>query len=75
MTKKLIYAQNKFLGKCPICGRPLKKMKDVNILRCTNQVCPGVTRHKQGESFQEPYYRILDDKGMRIYNHLFKNNL
>ena len=69
MTKRqqeLLIAQNKFLGKCPICGTRLKKKDGINILCCTNSFCAGVN----GESF----YKILSDKKMKAYYRLFKNN-
>lgn len=69
MTKKqkeLLIAQNKFLGKCPICGQRLKKMDGVNILHCTNTHCQGVNG--------EMYYKLLSDKRMKAFNRLFKNN-
>lgn len=70
-NNKLYFARQNFLGKCPVCGKTLRKVDGVNILRCENTCCNGVTVRHNGESAQEPYYRILNSKGMRIYEHLF----
>lgn len=70
-NNRLYFARQKFLGKCPVCGKTLKKVDGVNILRCDNAVCSGVTVRRNGESSQEPYYRMLNDRGMEIYEHLF----
>ena len=70
-NNRLYFARQKFLGKCPVCGKTLKKADGVNILRCDNAVCSGVTVRRNGESSQEPYYRMLNDKNMEIYEHLF----
>ena len=70
-NNRLYFARQKFLGKCPVCGKTLKKVDGVNILRCNNAACSGVTVRRNGESSQEPYYRMLNDRGMEIYEHLF----
>lgn len=70
-NNRLYFARQKFLGKCPVCGKTLKKVDGVNILRCNNVVCAGVTVRRNGEASQEPYYRMLNDRGMEIYEHLF----
>lgn len=77
MTKRereLLIAQNKFLGKCPVCGQRLKKMDGVNILRCENNFCSGVELHRNGEVHREPYYKIMSDRRIKAYNRLFKTN-
>lgn len=68
LTKK----QRKFLGTCPICGQGLKKINGVNVLRCENTSCKGKKKFSHGEIFYEPYIRILNDRGVEIYDHLFK---
>ena len=70
-NNRLYFARQKFLGKCSVCGKTLKKVDGVNLLRCDNAVCSGVTVRRNGESSQEPYYRMLNDRGMEIYEHLF----
>lgn len=74
MNIKLYNAQRKFLGKCPVCGTPLKKVKDVNLLRCENPQCEGVRKYSRGKNYYTPYCRFLGEKGMNIYNHLFENS-
>ncbi len=70
--KEILIAQNKFLGVCPVCGQRLRKVPDVNILRCENNFCKGVPSPSTPGSY-EPFYRILSDKAMKTYGYLFKN--
>lgn len=70
--KELLIAQNKFLGKCPVCGQKLKKVDGVNLLRCENSYCKGVKVYKSGIPHFEPYIRILNDRRMKAYDRLFK---
>lgn len=73
MTKRnLRIAQNRFLGVCPCCGQPLKKMENVNILRCENKFCNGVASRKSPTG-REPYVKLLSSKAMKTYDRLFKN--
>lgn len=75
MSKKeqeLLIARNKFLGKCPLCGQKLHKVDDVNLLRCENSFCRGMEVYQDGIPHYEPYVRLLNEKRMKVYNHLFK---
>lgn len=63
--------QRKFLGVCPICGQPLKKIPNVNVLRCENTYCRGVPSSNSSDKY-EPYYRLLSPKAMKTYGYLFK---
>ncbi len=69
MKTRLQIAQERFLGICPYCKAGLKKVEDVNILRCENPNCKGV----KTPSGYRPYYQLLSDRRMDTYNKLFKN--
>lgn len=69
MKTRLQIAQEKFLGVCPYCHTGLKKVNDVNILRCENPDCKGV----KTPGGYKPYYQLLNDKRMKTYDRLFKN--
>lgn len=47
-------------------------IENTNILRCTNKSCVGVKKFSKGEVYYEPYIRILNEKGVQIYNKKYK---
>ena len=64
--------KNKKPFHCPICGQKLQMIENTNILRCTNKSCVGVKKFSKGEVYYEPYIRILNEKGVQIYNKKYK---
>jgi hypothetical protein len=75
-AEKLQKQQEKFVGKCRVCGQNLTYVYGTNILACTNETCKGVKMTGKNEDGTERIYyipvtRILDDVGMDIAMNLF----
>ena len=57
-NNRLYFARQKFLGKCPVCGKTLKKVDGVNTVSYTHLIEP--------QMIHDPYIRD------RIYNMIKK---
>lgn len=62
VIKDLKEKQEKFLGKCPICGEQLK-YSGGNILTCANMKCKGTPKkviiEKEDKTVYSPYFKLL----------------
>lgn len=70
-AEKLKAQQEKFLGKCRVCGEPLTWIHGTNILACKNEACKGFKMTGKNEDGSEnvwyiPVTRVLDDEGLEI---------
>lgn len=73
---KLAKQQERFVGKCKVCGENLTYISDTNILACTNPACKGIKMTSKDEEDNEkvwyiPVTRMVDDKGFEIALNLF----
>lgn len=75
--EKLKAQQNKFVGKCRVCGQNLSWIEGTNTLACQNPACKGVRMSSKNEEdgtekvWYIPVTRILNDQGMEIAMNLF----
>lgn len=75
-TDKLKKQQEKFVGKCRVCGQNLTYLSDTNALACTNPECKGIKMTAKNEDGTDkiwyiPVTRTVDDTGMEIAMNLF----
>lgn len=75
-TDKLQKQQEKFVGKCKVCGQNLTYLSNTNALACTNAECKGIKMTAKNEDGTDrvwfvPVTRTVDDKGMEIAINLF----
>lgn len=75
-AEKLKNQQEKFVGKCRVCGQNLTYIDGTNVLACTNTSCKGIKRTYKNEDGTEnvryiPVTRIVDEVGMEIAMNLF----
>ena len=73
---KLKAQQEKFVGTCRVCKKPLTWIEGTNICACKNPECKGIKMTGTNEDGTEkvwyiPVTRILNDKGMEIAERLF----
>lgn len=73
---KLKAQQEKFTGKCRVCGQYLVWIDGTNTLACKNTDCNGIRMSSKNEDGTEkvwyiPVTRTLDEKGMQIAERLF----
>ena len=74
--EKLKKQQEKFVGKCKVCGQDLTYIYGTNVLACTNESCKGIKMTSKNEDGTEntwyvPVTRTVDSKGMDIAINLF----
>ena len=74
--EKLKAQQEKFVGKCRVCGQHLTWIDGTNTLACKNPDCNGIKMSSKNEDGTEkvwyiPVTRTLDEKGMQIAERLF----
>ena len=74
--QKLKAQQEKFVGTCRVCKKPLTWIKGTNVCACQNPDCKGVKMTGENEDGTEkvwfiPVTRILNEKGMEIAEKLF----
>lgn len=74
--EKLKAQQEKFVGKCRVCGQHLVWLEGTNTLACQNPECKGVRMTSKDEDGNEkvwyiPVTRTLDERGMQIATNLF----
>ena len=75
-VEKLQKQQERFVGKCKVCGENLTYIYGTNVLACTNDKCQGVKMTAKNEDGTEriwyiPVTRMVDDIGMEIAMNLF----
>lgn len=75
-AEKLKAQQEKFLGTCRVCKKPLVWITGTNICACQNENCKGTPMKGTNEDGSEkiwyvPVTRILDVKGFEIAMNLF----
>ena len=73
---KLKAQQEKFVGTCRVCKKPLTWIEGTNICTCKNPECKGIKMTGENEDGTErvwfiPVTRILNEKGMEIAEKLF----
>ena len=73
---KLQKQQEKFVGKCKVCGQNLTYLYGTNILACKNAECKGIKMTSKDEDGAEkiwyiPVTRTVDEKGREIAMNLF----
>lgn len=74
--EKLKVQQEKFVGKCKVCGQPLSYLDGTNICACQNPDCRGFKMTGTNEDGTEkvwytPVTRVLNDKAAEIAENLF----
>ena len=74
--EKLVKQQEKFVGKCKVCGKNLSYIHGTNVLACTNPDCKGIKMTAKNEDGTEriwyvPVTRMVDEKGFEIAMNLF----
>lgn len=75
-SEKLKAQQDKFLGVCKACKKPLSWIEGTNTLACQNPECKGIKMTSKNEDGSErvwyiPVTKILNEKGMSIAENLF----
>ena len=75
-AEKLQKQQEKFVGKCKVCGENLTYIYGTNVLACTNEKCKGIKMTSKNEDDTEkvwyiPVTRMVDEAGMEIAMNLF----
>lgn len=75
-ANKLAKQQERFVGKCKVCGENLTYIHGTNVLACTNEKCKGIKMTSKNEDGTEnvwhvPVTRMVDDLGMEIAMNLF----
>lgn len=73
---KLKVQQEKFVGTCRVCKKPLTWIEGTNICACQNPDCKGIKMTGTDEEGNEkvwyiPVTRILNGQGMEIAERLF----
>lgn len=73
---KLKAQQEKFVGICKVCKKPLTWIEGTNTLACKNEECKGIKMTSKNEDGTEkvwyiPVIRMLDSDGMDIAERLF----
>lgn len=74
---KLKAQQEKLVGTCRVCKKPLTFILGTNTCACTNPDCKGMKMSSKNEEdgtervWYIPVTRVLNDKGMEIGNNLF----
>ena len=74
--QKLKAQQEKLVGTCRVCKKPLVWLKGTNICACQNPDCKGVKMTSVDDEGNEkvwyiPVTRTLNEKGMEIAENLF----
>ena len=74
--EKLKAQQEKFVGKCKVCGELLSWIEGTNSLACKNPDCKGIKMTSKNDDGTEkawfiPVTRTLDTEGMEIAERLF----
>lgn len=74
--QKLKAQQEKFVGTCRVCKKPLTWIEGTNICACQNPDCKGIKMTGTNEDGTEkvwyvPVTRTLNEKGMEIAERLF----
>lgn len=62
--------QDKFVGKCSVCGNTLHYIVGTNVIVCSNPDCKGF-KNKGKEKKDNFVYRVLNYKNNRIAQSLF----
>lgn len=75
-AEQLRNQQERFVGKCRVCGQNLTYHYGTNVLTCTNPECKGIKMTSTNEDGSEnvwyiPVTRMVDDLGMEIAMNLF----
>lgn len=75
-ANKLKDQQERFVGKCKVCGEKLTWVEGTNVLACKNENCKGIRMSSINEDGEEkvwyiPVVRRLDEDGLRIAERLF----
>lgn len=75
-VEQLKNQQEKFAGKCKVCGQNLTYHYGTNVLSCTNPDCKGIKMTSKNEDGTDkvwyiPVTRMVDDLGMEIALNLF----
>lgn len=75
-AEKLQKQQEKFVGKCKVCGQDLTYIYGTNVLACTNEACKGIKMIGKNEDGSErvyyvPVIRTVDETGMEIALNIF----
>lgn len=73
---KLKAQQDKLVGTCRVCKRPLTFIYGTNVCACQNPECKGMKMTSTNDDGTErvwfiPVTRVLNDKGAEIGNNLF----
>lgn len=73
---KLKSQQEKFAGRCKVCGNVLTYHQGTNVLTCTNPECKGIKMTSKNDDGTErtwfiPVTRMVDETGMEIAINLF----
>ena len=73
---KLKAQQEKFAGKCKVCGQDLTYHYGTNVLTCTNVKCKGIEKRYPNDDGIEtvryiPVTRMVDSTGMEIALNIF----
>ena len=73
---KLRAQQEKFVGTCRACKKPLTWIEGTNICACQNPECKGIKMTSTNDDGTEkvwfiPVTRILNEQGMEIAERLF----
>ena len=74
--QKLKAQQEKLVGTCRVCKKPLTWIEGTNICACKNPECKGIKMTGQNEDGTEkvwyiPVTRMLNEKGAEIAERLF----
>ena len=75
-SEKLKAQQEKFVGTCRVCKKPLTWIEGTNVCACQNPECKGIKMTSTNEDGTErvwyiPVTRILNEKGLEIAERLF----
>ena len=73
---KLKAQQEKLVGVCKVCKKPLSWIEGTNVCACQNPECKGVKMTSTNEDGTErfwfvPVTRVLNEKGAEIATNLF----
>ena len=75
-AEKLHKQQERFVGKCKVCGENLTYIYGTNVLACTNADCKGAKMTAKNDDGTDrvwyiPVTRMVDSVGMEIGMNLF----